>query len=141
MPMMSSAIFIFMLIQQYPFYNTFMLKGKRATTFNRIEMMGNGFGASQNTKKITKTNDVIEKDEKTLKGDGSSYIRHCVSLDRKFAKMKCIHNDPPIFEIEDFLSETVCDEFIDRADKEGLAIPSQVYTSVANIAETCVRII
>jgi hypothetical protein len=101
-----------------------MTKGKRITAFNRIEMMA-GFG-SKNTK-TTISNDKIEnKLDITLKGDGSSYSKHCASLDRKFNKIKCIHSDPPIFEIEDFFSDKICDEFIERTDKEGLAIPSQV---------------
>jgi hypothetical protein len=40
--------------------------------------------------------------------------------------MKCIHSNPPIFEIEDFLSDKTCDEFIERIEKDDLIIPSQV---------------
>mmetsp|Transcript_27443 Transcript_27443/g.26251 ORF Transcript_27443/g.26251 Transcript_27443/m.26251 type:complete len:295 (-) Transcript_27443:442-1326(-) len=130
-----NMICIFMLLLQCPIYDTFLTKGNRITTFNRMEMMGAGFGSPKT--KTTISNDKNEnKIDKTLKGDGSSYIKHCVSLDRKFNKMKCIHSNPPIFEIDDFLSAKVCDEFIERTEKEGLAIPSQTFRAGSGSTRT-----
>ena len=102
--------------------------------------MGGGFGASSSkgsaAKSPVKPSNTEGKisagsdgSKKVKKGDGASFIKHCPSMDSKFANIRCIHNDPPIFEIDDFFTSEVCDDFIARADREGLNIPSQTFSA------------
>jgi hypothetical protein len=92
----------------------------------RLQMMGGGFGPSTSKPNVVKSVNIDGKispgsggSKSVSKGDGLSYSEHCPSLSRKFPMMRCVHNDPPIFEIDDFLSEAVCDSFIERSDKDG----------------------
>lgn len=114
-------------------------KYSKVSTSNNIVMMAGGFGSSSKGTAPSKGSEKKQIDKKISAGsvgskaagkvDGTSYVEHCPSMDRKFGNIKCVHNDPPIFEIENFLSSEICDEFIERAEKEGLVVPSQTFSA------------
>ena len=111
----------------------------KVSAFDNMIMMAGGFGSSSKGTGPSKGSEKKQIDKKISAGsigtkaagkvDGTSFVEHCPSLDRKFAGMKCVHNDPPIFEIENFLSSEVCDEFIERAENIGLVVPSQTFSA------------
>ena len=111
---------------------------KFSASDNQI-MMAGGFGSSSKGTVPSKGSEKKQVDKKISAGsvgskaagkvDGTSYVEHCPSMDRKYGNIKCVHNNPPIFEIENFLSSEVCDEFIERAEKEGLVVPSQTFSA------------
>ena len=119
----------------------FVPKSRRSSCVSGL-MMGAGFGSSKGgaskstEKKSSEKKNTVGKisagsdgAKSASKGDGASYIKHCPSMDRKFLNIRCINNDPPIFEIDDFLPSSVCDEFIVRAEKEGVVVPSQTFSA------------
>ena len=114
--------------------------GSRIFNSDRSIVMAGGFGSAgakgatpnKGSEKRNSENKISagSSGSKTVtKGDGASFVKHCPSMDRKFRNIRCVHNDPPIFEIDDFLSPSVCDEFIERAEKEGLVVPSQTFSA------------
>lgn len=114
--------------------------GSRIFNSDRSIVMAGGFGSasakgsvpSKGSEKKNSENKISagSSGSKTVaKGDGASFVKHCPSMDRKFPKLRCVHNDPPIFEIDDFMSPSVCDEFIERAQHEGLVVPSQTFSA------------
>ena len=105
-----------------------------------FQMMAGGFGSSNSKGSASKSSEKRGKSELKIssgssgsksasKDDGASYVKHCPSMNRKYLNIRCVHNDPPIFEIDDFMSAKVCDEFIQRADKEGVVVPSQTFSA------------
>lgn len=115
------------------------LPGYKIRSVTQLNMMGGGFGSSgpkgtassKITKKKTDSDRSVSSSgsKSVSKGDGASYIKHCPTMDRKFNNLKCVHNDPPIFEIANFLSSEECDQFITRAVEEGLVVPSQTFSA------------
>lgn len=110
-------------------------KARQSSSISVMRMMA-GFGAKGSAPKAEKKNKPEGKisagsdgAKSVSKSDGASYIKHCPSMDRKFLNIRCVNNDPPIFEIDDFFSSKVCDEFIERADKDGLKVPSQTFSA------------
>lgn len=113
--------------------------GCRVQNAARLYMMGGGFGSSSpkgtTPPKITQKNtenkiSASSSGSKSVsKGDGASYIKHCPTMDRKLPNVRCVHDDPPIFEIDNFLSAGECDDFITRAVEEGLVVPSQTFSA------------
>jgi hypothetical protein len=65
----------------------------------------------------------------TRDGDGSTYPNHCPILDRSYPKMRCVHHDPPVFEIDNFLSPEICDSFVVRAENEGVKVSSRTFSA------------
>lgn len=107
---------------------------------SNLQMMAGGFGSSNSKGSASKSSEKRGKSELKIssgssgsksasKDDGASYVKHCPSMNRKYLNIRCVHNDPPIFEIDDFMSAKVCDEFIQRADKEGVVVPSQTFSA------------
>ena len=103
-------------------------------------MMAGGFGASSSKGTSSKKAEISGRPEGKIsvsssgsksasKDDGALFIKHCPTMDRKFLNIRCVHDDPPIFEIDNFMSPEVCDDFIERADKEGLCVPSQTFSA------------
>ena len=81
--------------------------------------VGNGFGKIRSPREKIHDPLVVSKQQQTgptcdniryvtRHGDGASYINHCETLDASFPGMRCIHHDPPIFEIDDIMSESAC---------------------------------
>jgi hypothetical protein len=70
------------------------------------------------------------------KGDGSSYIEHCPSMDFKYPGLRCVHSEPPIFEIDGFLPSELCDEYVQRAQDKGYMIKSQTFSTYAEVKRT-----
>lgn len=113
--------------------------GHRVQSATRLCMMGGGFGSSgpkgtaapKITQKTTenKISASSSGSKSVSKDDGASYIKHCPTMDKKFQNVRCVHDDPPVFEIDNFLSSGECDDFISRAVEEGLVVPSQTFSA------------
>jgi hypothetical protein len=111
--------------------------GVRSAT--RLYMMGGGFGSSgpkgtappkTNLKNTEHKISASSSGSKSVgKSDGASYIKHCPTMNRSLPNVRCVHDDPPIFEIDNFLSSGECDDFISRAVEEGLVVPSQTFSA------------
>jgi hypothetical protein len=111
--------------------------GVRSAT--RLHMMGGGFGSSSPKGNVPpkmpqkKTENKISASssgsKSVGKSNGSSYIKHCPTMNRSLPNVRCVHDDPPIFEIDNFLSSAECDDFISRAVEEGLVVPSQTFSA------------
>lgn len=54
------------------------------------------------------------------KGDGSTVINHCPSFNLKYPGLRVVHHDPPVFEIDNFFDNNLCDDYINRATSSGL---------------------
>ena len=70
------------------------------------------------------------------KGDGATYTNHCPTLNRSYPHIRCVHHDPPVFEIDHFLSHEDCDAFIDRAQNHGVMINSRTFSADASSKRT-----
>ena len=70
------------------------------------------------------------------KGDGATYTNHCPTLNRSYPHTRCVHHDPPVFEIDQFLSHEICDEFIERAQNHGTMINSRTFSADAGSKRT-----
>ena len=64
----------------------------------------------------------------TRDGSGDLVLEFLPSIDLHYPGIRCIHHDPPVFEIEDFFSSPLCDDYILRAETKGLLIPSQTFS-------------
>jgi hypothetical protein len=61
----------------------------------------------------------------TKKGSGACVIdNHCPTFNLQFRGLVPIHSDPPIFEILDFFSSEMCDDYVKRSS-EGTQIECQ----------------
>lgn len=64
----------------------------------------------------------------TREGSGDIVLTFLPCLDLHYPGIRCIHHDPPIFEIDDFFPPSLCDDYILRAETQGLLIPSQTFS-------------
>ncbi len=61
---------------------------------------------------------------------------HTPSFNLQYPNLRLIHADPPIFEIESFFEETLCDSFIRRAEDIGVRVASQTFSALTATART-----
>lgn len=126
-------------------------------------MMGGGFGKSSKTVKPSKsdtagfggsnkfpkvTQESTTSSSTKLFQPISSNLLPDVPLDKvqianfsdffnlKFPKLRCINADPPIFEIQDFLSSEICDDYIKRAENKGVQVASRTFSRQTSAART-----
>jgi hypothetical protein len=107
-------------------------------TRHRVVMMaGGGFGAPKQPSPAATTKPRAQEPPSTpqykltKKGDGVSTAtsNHCPTLDRAWPNMRCVHHDPPVFEIDRFLPDDVCDAFIARAQTDGVMVSSRTFSA------------
>ena len=52
----------------------------------------------------------------TKKGNGASAItNHCPTFNMLYPGIRAVHSDPPIFEVDNFFSKTLCESYISRS--------------------------
>lgn len=129
-----------------------MLQAYDRMKFHKITSLGMGKGFSSSPKpliskkhsddklrgKILETlKPNTDKLQNIVSSSHSTTIEnHCESFNTSFPLMKILCNDPPIFEIENFMSHSLCDEYIERAQSSGFEIASQKYSSTASSIRT-----
>lgn len=71
------------------------------------------------------------------KGDGkAAVLNHCATFDMNYPGLRLVHNDPPVFEIDNFFSVNSCNEYVQTAEMEGLKVQSQTFSSTAGSRRT-----
>lgn len=72
----------------------------------------------------------------TRKGNGFCVMEnHCESFNLLYPKIRAVHSDPPIFEIDDFFSKELCESYIARST-EGTEILCQPLAGSATTKRT-----
>lgn len=134
------------------FYSASQIRSKSSHLF-----MGGGFGAkkssvntpSSKTSSDSMTGKKPSKDISTIEKGLSqqaprfrfpdtteAYQNHVPSLNKAFPGLRQIHNDPPIYEIDNFFSPEMCKEYVDRSISVGFEIPSQTFVTSAQSKRT-----
>lgn len=90
-----------------------------------------GFGKS--SRKVNTDVVPVVSDKKQ---QSSSVKDHCPTFNPSFPGVRKLHSDPPIFEIENFFSPSICDDYIKRSQDEGHKIESQTFSSAAQSQRT-----
>jgi len=57
---------------------------------------------------------------------------YCRTVDLNYPGMRLVHKEPPIFEIDDFFSEEMCDAYIARAQEKGAMYNSQTFVAATS---------
>lgn len=123
-------------------YNIFKIL---ATSRDSDNNKKRGFGNSKNTesigdKKIVRNVKISDDAHSSIitkvpKQDimGEQVIKkHFPSLNLQYPNMKLIHYDPPIYEIDNFLTSDLCDSYIESAQQHGYEIAqSQTFQSLS----------
>ena len=98
-----------------------------------------GFGAKKQVVAIPTAQKTVDRFV-IGRGSGKCVLdNHLSTFNMDYPKLKAIHSDPPIFEVEDFLSKSLCDEYIRRSQEghlEGSESVRSVRTAVANSKRT-----
>jgi hypothetical protein len=84
-----------------------------------------GFGNTARKDVVTPTKSLFNI---TKEGAGDIALTFFPTLNLNYPGIKCIHNDPPVFEIENFFDSILCDDYIYRAENNGMLIPSQTFS-------------
>jgi len=58
------------------------------------------------------------------------------SMDISYPGVRAVYSDPPIFEIDNFFQEDLCDDYIKRAQSDGLQMNSQTFSSATSAMRT-----
>lgn len=124
---------------------------------NKIEVrsnrlyMGSGFGSKKTTNSNGNINTNTPKKEKsTIEKELSSqkplsfrfpdtteaYQNHVPSLNTGYPGIRQINMDPPIYEIDNFFTPEMCQDYIDRSISIGFEIPSQTFVTSAQSQRT-----
>ena len=108
----------------------------------QLRMMAGGFGSpkfpakSPGQKPTAAPAPSTPQYDITREGDGSTYVNHCPALDRGYPQMRCVNHDPPVFEIDHFLTDEICDSLIVRAQHEGVKVNSRTFSADYNTKRT-----
>lgn len=62
-----------------------------------------------------------------IKDKETAYLNHCPSFNASFPGVRQIHGDQPVYEIDDFFSEDMCNDYIERSQKIGYQMTSQTF--------------
>lgn len=101
-----------------------------------------GFGSKESSDRSTvrkKKNRLqnIEENDKTAtrkfvkpirNNVASTYDQHCPTLNQDFPGLRLVHADPPVYEIDNFLSPEACDQYIDLALNDGYRVQSKTFS-------------
>ena len=72
----------------------------------------------------------------TRKGSGGCVVtNHCPTFNLLYPGLRAVHSDPPIFEIDNFLSKELCESYILRS-QEGTEIACQPLAGSASTRRT-----
>ena len=89
---------------------------------SRTSHFAGGFGkASKQKKPATAVTDQRQNPSQVVRyvtknGSGASVIaNHCPTFNMLYPGIRAVHSDPPIFEIDNFFSKTVCESYISRS--------------------------
>jgi hypothetical protein len=66
----------------------------------------------------------------------SSARNHIPSINTNYPRLRPVHGDPPIFEIDQAFSPELCESYISRAEKFGKKIQSQTFSNYAGSKRT-----
>jgi hypothetical protein len=130
----------------------FLLFGKVAFSYtlsitrnfhSNTKLSAGGFGKSPSVKKdnnsrAPKVTEPVKEVIRyvTKKGNGSCVAEnHCDSFNIFYPKIRAVHSDPPIFEIDDFFSKDLCESYIARST-EGTEILCQPLAGSATTKRT-----
>lgn len=111
---------------------------------SQTKLFAGGFGKSPSVKKDNNprtpkvTGPVKEEIIRyvTKKGNGSCVTdNHCESFNTVYPKIRAVHSDPPIFEIDNFFSKELCESYIARS-AEGTEILCQPLAGSATTKRT-----
>lgn len=111
---------------------------------SHTKLFAGGFGKSPSVKKdsnskIPKVTAPVKEEiirYVTKKGNGSCVTEnHCESFNIVYPKIRAVHSDPPIFEIDNFFSKELCESYIARS-AEGTEILCQPLAGSATTKRT-----
>jgi hypothetical protein len=111
---------------------------------SHTKLSGGGFGKSPSVRKdnnprVPKVTEPVKEEtirNVTKKGNGSCVAEnHCDSFNIFYPKIRAVHSDPPIFEIDDFFSKELCESYIARST-EGTEIQCQPLAGSATTKRT-----
>ena len=111
---------------------------------SHTKLLAGGFGKSPSVKKdknskVPKATEPVKEEiirYVTKKGNGSCVAEnHCESFNIVYPKIRAVHSDPPIFEIDDFFSKELCESYIGRST-EGTEILCQPLAGSATTKRT-----
>lgn len=60
-----------------------------------------------------------------------TYQNHLPSLNTSYPGLRLIHNDPPVYEIDNFFTQELCQDYINRSATDGFEVLSQTFSSSA----------
>jgi hypothetical protein len=117
--------------------------GTKHTLQNRWRLKA-GFGEDGVSKKITPTSKKEKKPldtpppKKTIgvTPDEALLKQYCPSIDLNYKGVRLIHEDPVIFEIDNFLDAAACDAYIQLALDEGDLFTSATFSSIGGSTRT-----
>jgi len=140
------------------FHNSYRLV--ELNKLSTLYMSGGGFGAPKKTsnnnsnskttssssnesKKSASSSTTIEKELSKQQAPSfrfpdatAPYQNHVPSLNTMYPGLRQIHNDPPIYEIDNFFTPDMCKDYIDRSMSIGFEIPSQTFATTTNTKRT-----
>jgi len=122
------------------------------TKMYSVKVWGKGFGSGSSSssstspvssKKSNKSNkelnDLDNKSQSKLKiksNGKSTFHKHCPTLDESYPGLRCVHSDPPIYEIDNFFTKETCDRMILDADTKGVSVNSKTFSSMTSSHRT-----
>lgn len=123
-----------------------------------LKMMGQGFGKPSSSPKQAKSpsseiiprsiqKQLVDESSPTFRPISSDLIQfiafdqvpisnYSTTFNLQFPNLRCISSNPPIFEIDSFLSPEICDQYVNQAAEKGTKIASQTFSAVTQAART-----
>ena len=98
-------------------------QAKTRTKAGKAEKSAVAGQMKDNLSKLTPSSNIIDK--------------FCPTLDlNMYSSARCVHNDPLVFEIDNFLATSVCDRMMGDADTKGVSVHSRTFSSATTAART-----
>ena len=82
---------------------------------------------TQNSLKITEEKNDAYNITASIESCSMTYQNHCPSLNTNYPGLRQIHGDPPVYEIDNFFTEEMCKDYIDRSQTLGYQMTSQTF--------------